>query len=224
MSLLRWLGLNRTLTYETDSIWLSRKSALAGLARDAAQWLGEDAAVLVVAHFPAALAAVQAALDEASVPWRLHEEKLAGPDVIRMFREVGEGALLLVPAVALRSDLPLASGVHDRTTPVAILGAERHPLRAPDERIEQFAATIPYRTRLTFYVALEDPLLARFTGDWVKSVLRNLGMKEDQSINSPMVTKRIKAAQLKLAQDPLIRDLPSDSVEEWCRNNLRDEV
>lgn len=221
MSLWRWLGLSRPVTYEPDRVWLTRQGALAGLVRDAVQWLFEDASVVVVAHFPATLAEVEKALDTASVAWRACEGPLAGPEVVAKSRAGEGGSVLLVPAPALRTDLPPVETA-DRSRAVTVLAVERHPLRSHDERIETFAATIPFRTRLTFYLSLEDPLLKRFAGGWVEATLRRLGMAEDESVTSPLVTRRIKRAQTEL-QRATPRDEPAESAEEWYARNAAEE-
>ncbi len=220
MSLWRWLGLSRP-TYEPDRVWLTRQAALAGLVRDSVQWLFEDAAVAIVAHFPATLAEVQKALDAASVAWRACQGPLSGPEVVSMSRAAEGGSVLLVPAPALRTDLPPVKTA-DRSRAVTVLAAERHPLRSHDERVETFAATIPYRTRLTFYLSLEDPLLKHCAGGWVEATLRRLGMAEDESVASPLVTRRIKRAQIEL-QKTTHRDEPAESAEEWYARNATEE-
>jgi hypothetical protein len=65
---------------------------------------------------------------------------------------------------------------------------------------------------------LEDPLLKVFAGAWVQDVLRRLGMKEDQAIESRMVSCRIRSAQQKI-EDGATGDVPAGSAEEWIEKN-----
>jgi hypothetical protein len=57
-----------------------------------------------------------------------------------------------------------------------------------------------------------------YTGDWAADVLRNIGMKEGESLKSTMIGRRVKAAQEAIA----LRahgDAPADSPEEWLERN-----
>lgn len=58
-----------------------------------------------------------------------------------------------------------------------------------------------------------------FAGEWVESVLRRLGMSEDEPIESRVVTRRILAAQKKTETQSL-SDISADSAEEWLHPRL----
>jgi preprotein translocase subunit SecA len=57
-----------------------------------------------------------------------------------------------------------------------------------------------------------------FAGDWVAGVLRRLGLEEDQSISSRMVSRRVEAAQGRVAK-LAATDQRADSADEWLRLN-----
>lgn len=57
-----------------------------------------------------------------------------------------------------------------------------------------------------------------FAGEWVENVLKQLGMKEDEPIESAMVARRIKAAQKKI-ESLSVGDLAADSAEQWMERN-----
>ena len=52
----------------------------------------------------------------------------------------------------------------------------------------------------------------------MQNVLRNLGMKEEEPIESPMVVRRVKEAQNKMAKHGM-NERDADSAEEWMRKN-----
>ena len=90
----------------------------------------------------------------------------------------------------------------------SILVAEHHPTRPQDEIIERFAAAVSGKVRLTYFTALDEPLMQRFSGEWVSETLQRLGMQADECIESAMVAKRVTAAQRKvraaaLSDEPL---------------------
>ncbi|MGI9474315.1 MAG: SEC-C metal-binding domain-containing protein, partial [Rubripirellula sp.] len=51
-----------------------------------------------------------------------------------------------------------------------------------------------------FFLSLEDDLMRIFAGDFVKSMMERLGMKEGEAIESSLVTRRIEAAQKKVEE------------------------
>ena len=61
-------------------------------------------------------------------------------------------------------------------------------------------------------------MMELFCGEWVKQILERLGMKEDEPIESKMVTRRIQQAQKSIA-DRCVSDLPADSAGEWLKLN-----
>ena len=96
---------------------------------------------------------------------------------------------------------------------------EMHPLRAAEDAVDAFAAAIPMRVRLFSYVSLEDPLMERTCGPWIRDVLRKLGMQEQDEIQSSMVARQIRQAQAKVSRQVESFE-PADSAEEWVQRNL----
>lgn len=65
-----------------------------------------------------------------------------------------------------------------------------------------------------------EPLMRLFFADWAREVLPRLGMQEDESIESGMVSRRLRKAQQLVAQNAL-RDEPADSAQQWFERNTR---
>jgi preprotein translocase subunit SecA len=104
---------------------------------------------------------------------------------------------------------------------VTILVAERHFLRAPDEQVMAFASNLGRRCHLAFHLALDDPLLKVYAGEWLGPLLARLGMNEAQPIENAMIARRIKDAQDRFAKR-VVDDHQADSAEEWLRLNVAD--
>jgi preprotein translocase subunit SecA len=81
-----------------------------------------------------------------------------------------------------------------------IIGTERHEARRIDNQLRGRAGRQGDPGSGRFYVCLEDDLMRIFAGDWVKKVLATLGMQEGQSIESPMVSRRLEGAQKKVEE------------------------
>jgi hypothetical protein len=158
-----------------ERIWMTADAKFAGLARNVAELSqSETAAILLVAHFPDVLARLSPLADKTA----------------------------MVPVMAvLARDLSkdIAASLHlDKSASIEILVGERHPLPSVDERLEEFAGGLPCRCRLVHHLSLDDPMIKVFAGDWVQGVLKQLGMTDEECIESEMVARRIKQAQRKI--------------------------
>ncbi len=81
-----------------------------------------------------------------------------------------------------------------------ILGTERHEARRIDNQLRGRSGRQGDPGSGRFYLSLEDDLMRIFAGEWVKSVLTRLGMKEGEAIESRMVCRRIEGAQKKVEE------------------------
>lgn len=200
MGLFAWLtGKTRKVEVAEDRIWLTKKAKVAGLAREIAGALndpnGPDATI-VAAHFQDCLDDLRAAIDSAGID---------------------DGRLLITSVEFLRGRL--ASGqTLDESKTIYIVVGELHPLAAHDDAVLDFARNLPCRCRLVWHVSLEDAALRIFSGQWVEGVLRRLGMKEDQAIQSRAVGRRVRSALEKVAREAT-GDLQANSTAEWLQRN-----
>ncbi|MDO5610226.1 MAG: preprotein translocase subunit SecA [Pseudomonadota bacterium] len=91
-----------------------------------------------------------------------------------------------------RHDQVLASGgLH-------IIGTERHESRRIDNQLRGRSGRQGDPGSSRFYLSLEDNLMRIFAADWVKNMMERMGLKEDDIIESPLVTKQIANAQRKV--------------------------
>lgn len=79
-----------------------------------------------------------------------------------------------------------------------ILGTERHESRRIDNQLRGRSGRQGDAGESRFYISLEDDLIRRFAGDAFKQRMQFFGMKEDEIIESRMVSKRIESAQEKV--------------------------
>ncbi|MDP6469278.1 MAG: preprotein translocase subunit SecA [Pirellulaceae bacterium] len=179
-----------------DKIWMTSDAKIAGLGKEVVERSkSESVAILLVAHFP---------------------------DVLARLGDVAEKQVENVPVMAvLASDLSLdiASNLNlDESATIDIIVGERHLLPSVDERLEQFANELPCHCRLSHHLSLEDPMMREFGGDWVHHVLEQLGMTEDEAIESRMVSRRIKQAQQKI-EGKASGSSKAESAAEWLEKN-----
>ena len=79
-----------------------------------------------------------------------------------------------------------------------IIGTERHESRRIDNQLRGRAGRQGDPGSSRFYLSLEDSLMRIFAADWVQKAMRGMGMKEDDVIESGLVTKQIQNAQRKV--------------------------
>lgn len=79
-----------------------------------------------------------------------------------------------------------------------ILGTERHESRRIDNQLRGRSGRQGDPGESRFYISLEDDLIRVFAGDTLKKKMEFFGMKEDEIIESPFVSKTIERAQEKV--------------------------
>jgi preprotein translocase subunit SecA len=200
-----------------DVIWMTRAAKLRGLAQAVHDRLGQGHPVLVVAHFPATLAEVREALGGPGGVSLDDPKQLSADDALR-HAEAGSGRRppLALAQALVADDYP--NPVDEAAGSLAVLVAERHFLRASDDRVVAFARSLGRRSDVTFHLSLDDPLLRAVTGTWVANVLSSLGLKESEPIESRLVARRIAAAQRRFARRA-VEGGQAESAEEWLRRN-----
>ncbi len=83
---------------------------------------------------------------------------------------------------------------------LAVLGTERHESRRIDLQLRGRCGRQGDPGSSRFFLSLEDDLMRIFAGDFVKSMMERLGMKEGEAIESRVVTNRIASAQKKVEE------------------------
>ena len=200
MGLFSFLFGNRpksTVELVPDRIWLSQQARYNGIRQELeARSEAAPIATLLIAHFADTL------------------EQLN--DIVSGFRGTYPVTATLAETLSANRAAQLKL---DETEIIDVIVAERHPLPSVDAQLIQFAETLPCRCRVVHYLSLEDPLLKLFAGEWVGQVLTKLGMTENEAIESPMVSRRVKAAQDKI-QSQVYGDAKADSAAAWLEKNL----
>ena len=183
---------------DPDSVWLTADAKFGGVLRQMQDLnSGETVAILLVAHFAETMKQLQETVE----------------------RYDGNTPAMAVLAADLSAEI--ASGLAaDETQVIDLIVAERHPLTNVDDQVmSEFADLLPCRSRVSYHISLDEPLMKRFAGDSVTSMLQALGMDENERIESSMVSSRIRAAQRKLTAQAT-GNRKAASMEEWIQMNL----
>jgi len=67
--------------------------------------------------------------------------------------------------------------------------------------------------------SLDEPLFERFGSDKIIQTMKSLGMKDDEMIEHPMITRAIEQAQNKLDKKVLVEN-STNSSKEWFERNI----
>jgi preprotein translocase subunit SecA len=81
-----------------------------------------------------------------------------------------------------------------------VIGTERHESRRIDLQLRGRCGRQGDPGSSRFYLSLEDDLMRIFAGDWVREMMRRMGMGDGEAIESPYVSKRISGAQKKVEE------------------------
>ena len=81
---------------------------------------------------------------------------------------------------------------------LCIVGTERHESRRIDNQLRGRAGRQGDPGNSIFFLSLEDELMRIFGGEKIDGMLKKLGLKENESINHPLINKAIESAQKKV--------------------------
>lgn len=198
MGLFDWFKRKPSVDIADDVVWMTRKAKLAGIEAAVEKRLEDDdlAAIILVAHFPDSWSELQSMIETRG--WDDHRIHVTAADTLTT------------------QGIPTTE--RDRSRRFHLIAGERHPSRSHDSALVEVATNCPCRCRLVHHLSLEDGVMRFFGGEMVEEILKQLGMSENESIRSPMVTRRIEVAQRKI-ESRAGSDLPAFCAEEWFERN-----
>jgi hypothetical protein len=102
---------------------------------------------------------------------------------------------------------------------VNIIFTEHYPLYSKESQVlEHINQVSTGDVSITFYASLDDALMTLFGAERIRSLLKSMGMKEEESISHKMVSSAIKNAQEKLDKNVKV-EVKAFSQEEWFQKN-----
>jgi len=104
-----------------------------------------------------------------------------------------------------------------------VIGTERHESRRIDNQLRGRCGRQGDPGKSKFYLSLEDDLMRIFGSDKLKNMLSRFGLKDDEAIFHPMITKTLHGAQRKVeSRNYEIRKnlLKYDDVVNFQRKNI----
>jgi preprotein translocase subunit SecA len=98
------------------------------------------------------------------------------------------------------TDIKLGKGVKDAGG-LAIIGTERHESRRVDRQLRGRSGRQGDPGTSQFYVSLEDNLMRLFGSERIAKAMDTFGIKEDEVIQSAMISRQIEKAQRKVEEN-----------------------
>jgi hypothetical protein len=215
VGLFGWLFGKGSRVASRDVIWLSDAARMSGVAESIDAHLAVPHPVLVLAQFPSTLAAFGEHLMRPDRPHAAVPSTLTPRDALQL-ATTGPPVLFGLVRNLRPDEFPPDESAPP--SPLAVVVLERHFLRVHDEQVVKFAEGLGGSAAVEFHVSLDDALMRMFAGEWVASMLRKLGMQEDESIDSAMVSRKMRSAQGKIAKTTST-DHEADSPMEWLQRN-----
>jgi hypothetical protein len=196
-------------THLGDRVWTNSRQKHTQLVADALQYLNEGKWVIISYFFT----------DTGSYLSSFLKENHAGFNEIDNVRPVLEDKINLVQADSFleqyfRERLSLG------TKETVILFAEHYPLFKTEQNLLKSLESFKNNVSYYFCNSFDDPLLTRFGAVNTVELIRNLGIKEDEMMSSPMITKAIARIQKKIGSKVKF-EIRTFSVENWFEENLR---
>src|SRR5207248_8505202 len=113
--------------------------------------------------------------------------------------EAGQaGAVTIATNMAGRgTDIVLGPGVVDAGG-LHIIGTERHESRRIDNQLRGRAGRQGDPGSSRFFIGLDDDLMRIFGGERIRGMMDRLGIKEDEPIESRLVSRQIEGAKSKV--------------------------
>ncbi|MEO8405301.1 MAG: hypothetical protein ABI480_11920 [Chitinophagaceae bacterium] len=96
-----------------------------------------------------------------------------------------------------------------------LIFAEHYPLYSKEAKLFEKLSL----KDVTVHSSLDEPLFVKFNGERVSAMMKQMGMKENESVQHKLVSSAIRKAQDKI-EKKVVSELLSTSAEEWMRKNI----
>ncbi|MBN8577304.1 MAG: hypothetical protein J0L66_10185 [Cytophagales bacterium] len=187
----------------TDRVWRTTEYALQGMITDALVAITRKQVPVVICFFEDELQQITKFLAGKGVPAMALRDYSMQPQ---------EGVVLYASAT---NEFPLA--LANQTVAIFLFG--HYPLpKKENEYLQKIKKIVPSAS-LVFYSSLDEPAFKMFSGERLIGILDKLGMKEDEAIEHPIVTRSMQQAREKVER--MVRnEIPATSEEGWFLKNI----
>lgn len=126
-------------------------------------------------------------------------ERRTAEEAEKKGRDLTEGELDLLKS-QIKADVAVKKKQALDAGGLYVLGTERHESRRIDNQLRGRTGRQGDPGKSKFYISTEDDLMRIFAADRMETVMRRLGIKEDEGITHPWMTRAMQTSQGKIEQ------------------------
>ena len=197
--------------------WMTDAACTAGFLNETSTLLNDGVGVFIVTHFADTHKRISQSLLQRNVQTDLvsQVEDLM-PAALR--QDSAHSTVPMIPFPVIQLAAPFAPPTAKENIHCAVVVPEIYPTRQRDSLVQEFVESLPFTVSLRYYVSMESPVMRRFGGKRIGSVMQRLGLSENEVVEHPWLTKSFQAAQERIAR--LVKDDRwAPSMEEWFALN-----
>ncbi len=199
----------------TDKVWKTRPVAMKGMITEALKDITQKQVPVVFCYFEDTITEVITFLTTAGVPY-FHLTNDSMGDA------TGQSNVVLVCHASLISSSSGLIGllnVLSSGSKVQFLFAGHYPLPAKENKIIEKLSSYP-SAEITFCSSIDEPSFEPFGADRIVAILDQLGLREDECIEHPMVSKAMANARAKI-EGMVKHEVTAKSEGEWFIRNIK---
>jgi hypothetical protein len=186
----------------TDKVWKTRQSSLKGMMTEALQSITKNEKPVILCWFDDRKKSLVEFLEKYNVPFLSVEESSQLSE---------EKTVFLMNALA-PFNTPL------KAKSIRLIADGHYPLVDVENKAIEKITPAESRTSVLFCQSLDDELFISFGGEKLVSLLDNLGLKEEESLEHAMITKSIERAREKLSATVTF-EVRTQNEHDWFSKN-----
>jgi len=218
MGFLDWLFKQPRFKRFEDAFTLTRVKLWEALRNSIDSPHHSEKAVWLVVHFLDTFTELQNQLDR----WGLDYDIVSSEIKVRELDRsglLGKDSIKLILADLVPEPLSSIEVLNPKDNQqVAMIVVERHPMLDHDQRLLNFAKSLPVKVEFGYYLALDDVVIKSIIDPMTIQILKQLGLDDLELITSNMITRRLETV-LRRHATAYQSDVRADSVVEWLEVN-----
>jgi hypothetical protein len=199
-----------------DKVWKTRPMAMKGMITEALKAITQNKVPVVFCYFDDTITEVVSFLTTAHVPYFHLTNDTIGEASDQ------SNVVFVSDASLISSSTGLVGWLHALSlkSKIQFLFAEHYPLPGKEiKMLEKLSSSYP-QSAITFCSSMDDPSFEPFGADRIVAILDQLGLKEDECIEHPMVSKAMANAREKI-ESKVQHEIAAKSEGEWFLRNIK---
>ncbi len=209
-----WFKKTPKLQRLDDKVYINTLSKSKAISDSIKQMLGKSSPTFVVYYFEETGDNVIKLFEEQGIKYHKTEAEFVGEVQVR------NSEINIIKAKTLGKVHNIRqNSLNSEKQPLTFLFVEHYPIFSKEEVIlNKIGELTAYNASVLFYISLNEPLLQMFGSEKITSLMKTLGLKDDECVTHSFVTKSIENAQKKL-EKKVVNDIETRSQDDWFKRN-----